>query len=127
MTRPITLRAAVVLAIANVISGMWLHHMLTQQPPEFLPAGGPCFAVDMRLPGVVYPLGYALHCDPNRPIWELECTAMFGGKAGGLVRPAKGSLFAAKAEAVKACTAGSAKVVRVSALLLSDGSLVYAK
>jgi hypothetical protein len=30
----------------------------------------PCFVVDARLPGVVYPLGYLMHCDPDRQIPE---------------------------------------------------------
>jgi hypothetical protein len=33
----------------------------------------PCFAVDHRLPGVVYPLGYALHC-PGHPQFLVDLT-----------------------------------------------------
>lgn len=28
----------------------------------------PCFVYAQRLPGVVYPLGTALHCDPTIPL-----------------------------------------------------------
>lgn len=44
----------------------------TLVPAEFngKPIRVPCFVSDARLPGVVYPLGYLMHCDPDRWIPE---------------------------------------------------------
>lgn len=74
MTSPIARRAAVVLVVVNVLCGLWLHDVLTR-PDTPLPPQPWCISWSERLPGVVYPLGYALHCDPDKPIWEVPYRA----------------------------------------------------
>lgn len=58
------------LAILKPTRSPLLGQTLTPTTFNGKPIRVPCFVTDTRLPGVVYPLGYALHCDPDRWITE---------------------------------------------------------